>query len=124
MPRAACPRRLPLTTRRFVALVVPFLALSLAGCQTWQPVQADPATLFTQDPPERVRVLRDDGVRLTLEGPELRAGAIVATEAPGAVLVEDVEVLEVERIHVWRTVGFVLPGAAFVALVAKLACRC
>ena len=100
------------------------LVLGLGGCMTWQPAGAPPETVLASSPPERVRVTRTDGVQLTLERPELRAGAIVATAAPGAVLLENVAVFEVRKVDALRTTAFFLPGAILVALVAKASCRC
>ncbi len=81
-------------------------------------------TLFAAEPPERVRVTHEDGTQLVLERPELRAGAIVATAAPGAMLVDDVRLLEVRGVSVVRTIAFVLPGAIVLAVVGKESCRC
>ena len=100
------------------------LLLPLAGCQTWQQVETDPATLVTTDRPDRVRVTRTDGVQLVLQAPEVRAGALVATTAPGAVLLENIRLLEVRAVSVARTVAFLLPGAVLVAVIGKEACRC
>lgn len=113
-----------MSLRSLTVLTLLMLAVPLAGCRTWQPAEASPESLFRPTPPERVRVTRTDGVQLTLERPELRAGAIVATAAPGAVLIENVRLLEVRRVDVLRTVAFVLPGALFIAIVGKESCRC
>lgn len=110
--------------RRSLLVLLFAVLLPLAGCRTWQPANVSPETLFAAEPPPQVRVTRSDGEILTLEAPEIRAGAIVATAAPGAVLIEDVSLLEVRRVHVLRTVAFVLPGAILVALVGKESCRC
>lgn len=105
-------------------LLLVLLLVPLAGCRTWQPTSVSPEALFRTDPPERVRVTRADGVQLVLERPEIRAGAIVATAAPGAVLIENVDVLEVRSVSVLRTAAFLLPGAIVVAVIGKEACRC
>lgn len=95
-----------------------FLTLQLGACLTWSPVTATPESLFQQpEPPERVRVTGADGVPLVLERPVIRAGALVATAAPGAILIGDVETLEVEKVSVLRTIGLTLPGAVILALV-------
>jgi hypothetical protein len=109
---------------RRLLLLFSLLTLPLVGCRTWQPAQAPPETLLLRDPPERVRVTRADGVQLVLERPELRAGAIVATAAPGAVMMQDVRVLEVRSVSVGRTAAFLLPGAILIAVIGKLSCRC
>lgn len=109
--------------RSLLVLLFVFL-LPLAGCRTWQPVDVSAEALFAAEPPPRVRVTRSDGELLTLEAPEIRAGAIVATAAPGAVLLDDVSVLEVRRTHVLRSIAFVLPGAILLAIVGKESCRC
>lgn len=110
--------------RRWLSALLLTLVLPLAGCQTWQAVDVSPEILLATTPPERVRVTRTDGEMLILEAPELRAGAIVATAAPGAVLLEDVRVLETRRVHVLRSIAFVLPGAVLLAIVGKESCRC
>ncbi len=94
------------------------------GCQTWKPVTGSPEALFQADPPQRVRITRNDGFRIVLEAPQIRAGAMVATASPGAILLEDIEQVEVRGVSVLRTVGFLIPGAVIVFLVGKRACRC
>lgn len=111
-------------SRRWPLLLLLILTLPLAGCRTWQPAGMSPEALLAADPPPRVRVIRTDGEVLTLLVPEIRAGAMVATAAPGAVMLEDIERLEVRRTDTLRTVAFVLPGAILVALLGKAACRC
>jgi len=76
------------------------------------------------EPPERVRVITNEGAELILEAPVIRAGALVATAAPGAVLIRDVTSLEVEKVSVARTIGLALPGVIILAIVGKEACRC
>lgn len=110
--------------RRALALLGLVCLLGLAGCRTWQPVEADPVALVAEDRPERVRVTRQDGVQLVLEAPEIRAGAMVATTAPGAVLLDDIRRLEVQAVSITRTVAFLLPGAILVAVIGKEVCRC
>jgi len=102
---------------RNLLVVIPVLTLS-SGCVAWSRVDVDPETLVTREAPERIRVTRSDGEQLTLEAPEVRAGALVATAAPGAVLLEDVASVEVERISVWRTIGVSVPAALIVLGVA------
>lgn len=111
-------------SRRWPLIFIAVLSVPLAGCRTWQPAGMSPEALLAADPPPRVRVTRTDGEVLTLLAPEIRAGAMVATAAPGAVMLEDITLLEVRRTDVLRTVAFVLPGALLVALVGKGACRC
>ena len=107
---------------RLVALV---LILPLTGCVTWAPAGMSAEALMQQpEPPERVRVVTGEGAELVLEAPVIRAGALVATAAPGAVLIEDVTTLEVEKISVARTVGLALPGAVVLAVVGLVSCRC
>ncbi|MBT8489151.1 MAG: hypothetical protein HKN72_16865 [Gemmatimonadetes bacterium] len=110
--------------KRWPLILLLVLVLPLAGCRTWQPAGMSPEALLEVDPPPRVRVTRTDGEVLTLLVPEIRAGALIATAAPGAVMIEDIRLLEVQRIDVLRTVAFVLPGAILVALVGKESCRC
>lgn len=98
--------------------------LTLTGCRTWQTVDADPVALLVEDRPERVRVTRQDGVQLVLEAPEIRADAMIATAAPGAVLLENIRRLEVQGVSITRTVAFLLPGAILVAVIGKRVCRC
>lgn len=110
--------------RRSLLLLLFAITLPLAGCLTWQPADVSPEALFETEPPRRVRVTKTDGEVLTLEAPTIRARAIVATAAPGAVLLEDIQLLEIRRTDVVRTIAFVLPGALLVALVGKGSCRC
>jgi len=100
------------------------LVLHLAGCVTWQPVSTAPDRVVSEEQPDRVRVTRMDGMELLLEAPAVRAGAIVATASPGAVLVGDVRSMEVERISVARSIALALPGVVILAVVGKAACRC
>lgn len=100
-----------------LSLLIPALLMS-SGCVGWSRVDVDPETLITRDAPERIRVTRDDGEQLTLESPQVRAGALVATAAPGAVLLEDVEAVEVEGVSFWRTLGVALGSALIVVGVA------
>jgi hypothetical protein len=98
-------------------VLIPVLIVS-SGCVGWSRVDVDPETLVTRDAPERIRVTRSDGEQLTLESPEVRAGALVATAAPGAVLIEEVASVEVERISLWRSIGIAVPAALIVLGVA------
>ena len=105
-------------------LVLALLSAPLAGCMTWQPAEAGPESLLQQPtPPDRVRVTRTDGVQLVLEAPRLRAGAVVATASPGAVLVENIRLLEVERLDVMRTVLLTIPAPVILFVVGKKAAR-
>lgn len=112
-------------TRRFRLFALFALCLQLGACLTWSPVTTPPDQLLAgPDAPERIRVTRNDGSQITLEQPEVRAGALVATAAPGAVLLDDTRAVEVEKVSVGRTIALVLPGVIVVAAVAKIACRC
>ena len=113
------PRRTP-----FLSALVLTCLLS-TGCIAWSPVTVGPEVLLERpEPPQRIRVTRSDGVKLVLEAPVMRAGALVATAAPGAVLATDVEVIEVEKVSVTRTVGVLTPAFLLIALIGKQACRC
>ena len=98
----------------------------MSACLSWQAVSGPPDAYIRDQAPESVRVTRNDGVQLTLDAPEVRAGAIVATQSPGAVLLGDVRTVEVEKISVLRSVGIMLPAALLVAVAASFACgdRC
>lgn len=112
---------------RHVRLSVLFLiVVQTSACVSWQAVSAPPEAYIRDQTPDRVRVTRNDGMQLTLDGPEVRAGAIIATQSPGAVLLGDVRTVEVERIDVLRSVGIMLPAALLVAVAASIACgdRC
>ena len=110
--------------RRVRVLSLMFV-LPLAGCLTWSPAGMSAEDLLLQpEPPERVRVVTNEGAELILEMPVIRAGALVATAAPGAVLVRDVRSLEVEKVSIMRTIGLTLPGAIILAFVGKRSCRC
>lgn len=100
------------------------LLLLLGGCVTWQPVTTSAADLLTSEAPERVRVTTTDGSVMTLYAPAIRAGAIVGTLSPGAALLDDITLLEVEQIDVLRTIALTVPAAAVVGIVALVACRC
>lgn len=111
-------------SRRRLLLVFALL-LPLSGCLTWSPAGMSAEALILQpEPPERVRVTTRAGDQLVLESPVIRAGALVATAAPGAAMIEDVVVLEVEKVSVTRTLGLTLPGALILAIVGLQACRC
>jgi len=103
--------------RRRVSLVLALTSIVLAGCTTWHPVTTSPEEFFQQERPDRVRVTRTDGVQLVLEEPELRAGAVVATASRGAVLSDDIETMEVQRISVLRTVLLALPAPIIMTVV-------
>ncbi len=111
-------------SRRWPLMVILLFALPLSGCRSWQPAGMSPEALLATEPPPQVRVTRSDGEVLTLIVPEIRAGAMVATGAPGAVMLEDIQLLEVRRVDVWRTVAFALPGAILLAVIGKESCRC
>lgn len=113
MPRS---RSLPLLTL--------LLTLGLGGCVTWQPAALPPAELILEEAPERVRVTTSEGVVLTLHAPVVRAGAVVSTLSPGAALIDDIRLIEVERTSVIRSIGLAAPAVILVAIIAKQACRC
>ncbi|MEM7414431.1 MAG: hypothetical protein AAF389_02975 [Gemmatimonadota bacterium] len=100
------------------------LVLLLGGCVTWQPVTTSAADLLASEAPERVRVTTTDGSVMTLYAPAIRAGAIVGTLSPGAALLDDITLLEVEQANVLRTIALTVPAAAVVGIVALVACRC
>lgn len=102
--------------RRISTLLLSVLVLT--GCQSWSQVDVSPQAFLTQESPDRVRVTRDDGEQLILEAPVVRAGAIVATAAPGAVLLENVQLLEVRKIDLLATTLVAIPTALVVALIA------
>ena len=81
------------------------------------------ALLQQPEPPERVRVITNEGAELILEAPVIRAGALVATAAPGAVLIRDVTSLEVEKLSIGRTIGLVMPGVIILTVVGIRAAR-
>ncbi len=110
---------------RSIRPLLMLMVLPLAGCLTWTPAGMSAEALLQQpEPPERVRVVTNDGAELILEQPVIRAGALVATAAPGAVLVGDVSSLEVEKVSIGRTIGLALPGVIILAIVGKRSCRC
>ncbi len=113
-------------SRRFRLPVLFLLVVQAGACVSWQAVSAPPEAYVREQAPDRVRVTRSDGVQLTLEGPEVRAGAIVATRSPGAILLGDVRAVEVERVSVLRSVGIMVPAALLLVLAANIACgdRC
>lgn len=101
------------------------LCLNATACIAWSPVTVTPQVLLQQpEPPERIRVTHQDGMQLVLLRPTIRAGALVATAAPGAMLVSDVQLLEVEKVSVLRTIGVLTPSILLVAVIGKAACRC
>jgi len=102
---------------RALLLLIVLLILPLGGCVAWQPVTVTPQDLFADGAPERVRVTLNDGAQLVLESPVVRAGAIVATAAPGAALIEDIATLEVEQTSVIRSIGAVLPAVLILVMV-------
>lgn len=110
---------------RHRSLFVPVvLVLMSTGCVTWRASELAPTELIQQEAPVRVRVTGTDGMQLTLERPQIRAGAIVATASPGAMLLDDVRTIEVERVSVARTIALTAPAAILVAIVAIASCRC
>ena len=112
--------------RTFRLPVLLLLVMQTGACVSWQAVSAPPDAYIRDQTPDRVRVTRNDGSQLMLEAPEVRAGAIVATQSPGAVLLGDVRAVEVERISILRSVGIMLPAALLVVVAANIACgdRC
>lgn len=114
-----------MTRLRSIRLLSILILLPLAGCVTWTPAGMSAEALLQQpEPPERVRVVTSEGMELILEAPVIRAGALVSTAAPGAVLVSDVTTLEVEKVSIGRTIGLALPGVIILAVVGKRSCRC
>ena len=113
-----------MTRSRSLPLFALLFALGLGGCVTWQPVTTPAAELMATEAPERIRITTSEGVTMTLLGPEIRAGALIGTLSPGAALIEDISVIEVEKVSVLRTIGLTAPAAALVALIAWQACRC
>jgi hypothetical protein len=81
------------------------------------------ALIQQAEPPQRVRVVTSEGDELILIAPVIRAGALVATGAPGAVLLREVTTLEVETLSIGRTIGMTVPGAIILALVGWRAGR-
>ena len=109
---------------RGLSLLVLLLVLPLAGCLTWAPAGMSAEALIQQvEPPERVRVITSEGDELILRAPVIRAGALVATRAPGAVLLRDVATLEVEKLSIGRTIGMAIPGVIILAVVGYRASR-
>jgi hypothetical protein len=109
--------------RRILPLIV-LMPVLLGACITWQPVAVPPGQYVTDEAPERVRVTTVDGTRMTIEGPVVRAGAVVGTRSAGAALLDDIRTLEVEGTSVLRTVLLVAPAVVLVAVVALASCRC
>ena len=106
---------------RLLSLV---LVLPLAGCLTWSPAGMNAEALLQQpEPPDRIRVVDNEGVAQILERPVIRAGAIVATAAPGAILIRDITSLEVETVSVARSIGLALPGVIILTVVGIRAAR-
>lgn len=109
---------------RGLILLVLLLVLPLAGCLTWAPAGMSAEALMQQvEPPERVRVITSEGDELILIAPVIRAGALVATRAPGAVLLRDVATLEVEKLSIGRTIGMAIPGVIILTFVGYRASR-
>ena len=109
---------------RGFSLLVLLLVLPLAGCLTWAPAGMSAEALMQQaEPPERVRVITNEGDELILIAPAIRAGALVATRAPGAVLLRDVASLEVEKLSIGRTIGMTIPGVIILTVVGIRASR-
>ena len=109
--------------RRFRLLSL-VLVLPLAGCLVWTPAGMSAEALILQpEPPERVRVVTNEGDELILVAPVIRAGALVATGAPGAVLISDVTSLEVEKVSIARSIGLALPGALILTVVGIRSAR-
>ena len=109
---------------RGFSLLVMLLVLPLAGCLTWAPAGMSAEALMQQvEPPERVRVITNEGDELILIAPAIRAGALVATRAPGAVLLRDVATLEVEKLSIGRTIGMTIPGVIILTVVGIRASR-
>lgn len=109
---------------RALPLFALLVTLGLGGCVTWQPVTTPPAELIAAEAPERIRITTSEGVTMTLHEPEVRAGALVSTLSRAAALIEDIEVVEVERVSVLRTIALTAPAAIVVAVIAWQSCRC
>jgi len=109
---------------RSLRLLTLVLVLPLAACLTWAPAGMSAEALIQQaEPPQRVRVVTSEGDELILISPVIRAGALVATGAPGAVLLREVTTLEVETLSIGRTIGMTVPGAIILAVVGWRAAR-
>lgn len=108
---------------RSLRLLLALSLMQLAACVAWQPVSVSPEALFRESRPDRVRVTRTDGMQMVLEAPEIRAGALVATASPGAVLVNDVRELEVEKVDWVRTVALALPAPIILLVVGIRSAR-
>jgi len=113
--------RTPLARRVMVAL----LMVLLTACQTWRPTFASPQQLIPMEQPSSVRITLRSGARVTLQNPTMSNDSIFGVTDAGAVGVasEDLGLLEVQRLHVLRSIGFgylVLAGA--LGVVAYIGC--
>ena len=107
-----------MSSRRRFSLLALSLPLVLGACVAWQPVSVGPDRLIADEAPERIRITTNDGAVMTIEAPAVRAGAVVGTRGPGAARLEDISVVEVERVSTTRTLGLVLPAVGIIAIVA------
>ena len=96
--------RTPLARRVMVAL----LMVLLTACQTWRPTFASPQQLIPMEQPSSVRITLRSGARVTLQNSTVSNDSIFGVTDAGAVGVasEDLGLLEVQRLHVLRSIGF------------------
>jgi hypothetical protein len=108
------------------------LTLHLAGCMTWQPVQASPREFVDREAPSAVRVRYADGWQRVLADPIIRNDSIVATGETcrngrceirsGVAPLEGLTSLEVQRVDQGRSVllgAVLLLGFPLVVFVAS-----
>ena len=87
------------------------IALTLAGCSTWQPWHPPAPLAESPDLPYRLRATMADSTRVELTAPFLRADTLYGRTGNGprpdttALSVTAVRGLERERFSLWRTLG-------------------
>ena len=116
-----------MNTRRVTSVLL--LIVPLHACSSWRPITASPTQLIVEGQPRRVRVTDSSGSRQTIERPIVRGDSIVnsvgeectASSMPGeprrcdgertATSLNDVELVEVERPSMPKTLGAILLGS-------------
>jgi hypothetical protein len=94
--------------------LVPWLIISLSGCQTWATLPTPAPGQQFEGAPDRIDVVRTDGSSLTLDYPVVVGDSLVgfvrerqhATRV--AVLLSDLRLVETENFSAARTIGLLL----------------
>ena len=102
--------------RSWRPVAVVLLALQIAGCATWRPVDSDPARCVREETPSRIGVTLTDGSREEIRRPMVRGDSLVRADVSD----EGVPLAEVELVEERRT-DYVASGIGVVLLTGLVA---